>query len=276
MTREPALADIIHELWRARLFLLAGIFAGLLGGAVFLALAVPQYRGAMLVSPTTRSGTPDISALFPNNASFAMDYVRQSFGPGDSSDFMRFETILREPSVARLLLEDERIGAALEKAKRFTFETTATADTPEKLSAWLQDNVRTEPVGETRLKRIAILHPDRDFAVYLLQRLYALSDGIIRGEMEDRTEKRIAYLKTTLDRTSHPEHRRILTQLLMDQEQISMILAVNEPFAASVAEPPSSSPRPWWPRRPVVLAIFTLAGMAAGYLAALVMRKAKP
>jgi uncharacterized protein involved in exopolysaccharide biosynthesis len=52
----------------------------------------------------------------------------------------------------------------------------------------------------------------------------------------------------------------------MDQEQIAMILAVHEPFAASLAEPPDAGAKPDWPRRPLVISSFMLAGVFLGYV----------
>lgn len=263
---EPTLGDVLRDLWRARFYLLAGVLAGIVCAFLFLATAVPQYRAGMLVTPTTRSGTPDISALFPNNASFAMEYVMQSFGPGDSSDFMRFETILREASVAERLLQDEKIRKGLAAAGRYRFFGAPDIDTAPELSAWLQDNVAVDFVAQTRLKRVSLLHPDPAFAVYMLQKMYETTDGMIRVELEDKTAKRIEYLTREIDGVSHPEHRRILTKLLMDQEQIRMILAVNEPFAAALAEPPAAEARPAWPRKPIIVPAFIFAGMFAAYV----------
>jgi hypothetical protein len=276
MSAEPTLNDMLRDLWRARRALAFGAIMGLACATLFLLLAVAQYRASMLVTPTTRSGTPDISALFPNNASFAMEYVMQSFGPGDSSDFMRFETILREPTVAAVLLQDEKIRAGLGEARRSRIGGHKAPATAPQLAAWLQDHVAVEPVGQTRLKRLVLLHPDPVFAAYMLGRLYAAADNVIRAELEEKTVHRIAYLEKTLDKTSHPDHRRVLTQLLMDQEQISMVLAVNEPFAAAVAEPPAAGPRPAWPRKTLVLPGFVFAGAFAAYMIFLLRRSARP
>ena len=263
---EPTLGDVLRNLWHARLYLIAGVVVGLIGASLFLSTAIPQYRATMLVAPTTRSGTPDISALFPNNASFAMEYVMQSFGPGDSSDFMRFETILRETSVADRLLRDEKIRTGLASAQRYKFPAVADMDNSSKLAAWLQKNIVIEPVGQTRLKRISLLHPDPAFAVYMLRQMYSITDSMMRAELEDKTEKRIRYLTDELDKISNPEHKRILTKLLMDQEQINMILAVNEPYAAAIAEPAAAAPKPAWPRKSLILPAFMFAGFFAGYI----------
>lgn len=262
---EPTLGDILRDIGLAWRWIACGLLFGLMAGILFLTAAVPQYRASMLVSPTTRSGTPDISALFPNNASFTMEYVLQSFGPGDSSDFMRFETIMREPTIAGILLRDEKIKRGLQDARRYRVFPARAPDTPEKLASWLQKNVDVEPVGATRLKRLNFAHPDPVFAAYMLKSLYKATDNLIRQELEEKTTNRVNWLRAEIERTDNPEHRRVLANLLMDQEQIRMILAVDEPFAASVAEPPAAGPRPYWPRRSLFLAVFVMVGGFAAY-----------
>ncbi len=266
LRNEPTLAEVLHDLWRARYYLLAGIALGVLSAVMFFSQTVPQYRASMMVSPAMRSGAPDITSMLPNNDSFAVEYVRQNLGSGDSPDFMRFESILREPSVAKKLLEDEGVRQGLAGARRFRFSSDKAPDTPEKMAVWLQENVAVEPVGATRLKRIIILHPDPAFAVAFLGRLYKAADELIRAELLDKTDKRIAYLEQELGKVENPEHRHALTKLLMDQEQIAMIMAAGEPFSAQVAEPAYAGPRPDWPRRTVVYPVAMLTGMFLAYI----------
>ena len=261
----PTIADLVRDAWRGRRFVAGGALLGLLAGALLLLLAVPQYQAAMIVGPTTRTGTPDISSLFPDNPGFAMEFVMQSFGPGDSSDFMRFESILDEPSVAAKLLARPDIAAGLAKAKRWIAAPAPGLSTPARLAAWLSNRVDVEPVGQTRLKRITFRHPDPVFAARFLQALYDTADTLIRDELEARTAKRIAYLNRVLSIEQNPDHRRALTKLLMDQEQIAMVLAVHEPFAAQMAEPPAAAPKPAWPRKSVVLPACLLIGALGGF-----------
>ncbi len=264
--REITLADLIKDIWSARLFLFVGSVLGFILALLYLWVSVPQYKATMLISPQTRAGSPDISALFPKNASFALEYVARSFGPSDSTDFMRFEHTLRETSVAMQLMEDERIRAGVMQDRHLQFGTISPIDRAEKLAVYLQKNVRIEPVGDSLLKRVVYSHPDRDFAVYLLNALHSTADHIIRQDIRARTENRATYIEGALDRTLHPDHKRVLTSLLMEQEQVRMILAMNEPFAATVAEPPSAGVKPVWPQRPLVIVFLTMVGAFLGYV----------
>lgn len=265
-TPEPSLRDVILWAWAVRSWIAGGVVAGVLAAFIWMMLSVPQYRVTMLVGPTTRTGTPDISALFPENASFALEYVLRSFGPGDSSDFMRFETILRGPTVSAALLQDQSLQPGVNADRRWAFQGERNIDDPSALSAYLNKKVRIEPVGNTPMRRITYHHADPQFGRQLLLALYGQTDGLIRDEIRTKTDARIAWLKKTLFSSSDPEHRRMLTTLLMEQEQVRMILALDEPFAAALAEPPAVSSKPVWPDKALLFAVFALMGAATGFL----------
>lgn len=263
---EPTLSDLLADLWRAKFYLLIGGIAGLLLGFVFMAASVPHYRASMLVAPAERSSGPDIKALLPDNSSFAVQYMLNAMGSADSGDYIRFEHTLRETSVAAALLKNDRIMKGLSEASRFGFLPSRAPGTSAELASYLHDHIRVEPVGNSPLRRIIYQHPDREFAVYLLRVLHEIADGQIRDEIRGRTESREAYLQQALATTTHPDHRRALTSLLMEQEHVRMILAMDEPFAAIIAEPPAVGARPHWPRAAIIYPVLALGGMMLGFI----------
>jgi len=219
--------------------------------------------GTMLVGPTTRTGTPDISALFPENSSYALEYVLRSFGPGDSSDFMRFEAILRGPTVAARLLQDQELAHGFAEGRNWSFEAARDFENAAVLSAYLQKTIRIEPVNNTPMRRVTYRHADPDFGQRFLVALYGTTDGLIRQEIQQKAAARIVWLNETLRTTNDPEHRRMLASLLTEQEQVRMILALNEPFSAMMAEPPSVSAKPVWPDKKL---LYPLLGFIGGFL----------
>ena len=219
----------------------------------------------MVVKPTMRSDVSEASYLFPDNSNHAVDYVLHSFGPGSSSDFTLFEAILDKPTVARELLKDQRIVDGISLSGRFNLSRAPDVESYIQLSDWLKKHVKSETLVGTNLKSITFMHPDPDFAAYLLITVYSAADRIIRQDLLNKTEQRIAWLKKTINETSHPEHRKVLTELLMDQEQIRIVLAINEPQAASIAEPPATSEKPYWPRKSFVIPSFVFVGLFLAY-----------
>lgn len=264
---EPTFADLVKDLWRAKIYLLVGAVVGLALALCFLNVAVPHYRASMLIAPADRQTGPDIKALLPDNSSFAVQYLVNTIGSPDSGDFIRFEHILRAPSVAARLLDDEIILDGYKRAYAYKFQSGNSSDvTAIKLADYFKKSVAIESVGTTPLRRLVVQHPDKEFAVYLLRRLHEEADDIIRAEIRGKTKSRSAYLQEALKETIHPDHRRALASLLMEQEHVRMILAMDESFAAIIAEPPFASVKPYWPRKSVTLPIGILVGMLLGYV----------
>ena len=264
---DPTLGQTLRLFWRTKFYWLSGAVIGVCAAFFLLGIAVPHYRAEILIGPAERAANgPDIKALLPDNSSFAVQYLINTLGTSDSSDFMRFEQILRAPSVAAKLLEDKAVSYALVKDKKLrVLPDAAKIETPEKLAAYLQDKIAAEPVGTTPLRRIVYSHPDREFAVYMLEQVRSIADGIIRDEIRTRTETRAAYLQKAMAENHNPDHRRALTALLMEQEHVRMLLAMDEPFAAMVAEPAFAGARPAWPRKALVLPVFAFIGGLLGF-----------
>jgi uncharacterized protein involved in exopolysaccharide biosynthesis len=264
-TAEPTLADVFNSIWAAKRAIIFGGILGLLAAFVFMAVAVSHYRVTMMIAPSDRAPKADIKALLPDNPSFALQYLVNSVGSQDSSDFIRFENMLRGPSVAKALLADEKITGKLAKNGRFVFSGRDNVSSAQALSDLLNKKMAIETVGNTPLRRVVFDAADAEFGVYLLNQVYARADALIRSEVDGQAEARAAYLQGMLGKVSNPDHRRALTALLMEQEHIRMILGANEPYAAIIAEPPSVSVKPYWPRKSLIVAGFIFAGMIAGF-----------
>lgn len=264
---EPTLADVFGALWAARASVLIGAALGLAAAFLLLLFAVPHYRVSMLVAPAERPAQADIKTLLPDNPGFALQYLANTVGAQDSTDFTRFEHILLGPAVAgRIGAEDrQKIFEGMGQVCKFRFGCSPGRDSAAAMAELFQKTVKIEPVGNTKLRRVVFDHPSGAFGAWLLDRLYDEADRMIRAEVAERAHRRADYLKTVLGKTSHPDHRRALTSLLMEQERILMILAMDEPFAAIVAEPPAVSVRPVWPRRSLIFAGFAFAGAFLGF-----------
>jgi len=265
LTAEPTLGDLVQSVWRAKLSVVIGGVFGLIAAIVFLSVAVPHYRVTMLVGPAERAPKADIKALLPDNPSFALQYLVSTMGSQDSSDFMRFENTFRGPAVAAELLKDAKIKEGMAYNGPFVFSPSETIDSPQALSDLLQKSISIEPVGNTPLRRVSIDVSSREFGLYILNKAYTQTDALIRAEIQNQAHNRAAYLQDMLGKTNNPDHRRALTALLMEQEHIQMILGANEAYAAIIAEAPSVSVKPWWPRKSLILAGFIFAGMVLGF-----------
>ena len=270
---EPTLADLLVDLWHVRVWLLVGAFIGAVCAFIFISSAIPQYKTSMIIGPAERHSSTDFKALLPENSGFAVQYLVDSFGKADSSDFIRFENILREQSVAAALHADAASRNIIQADRSFSFSAVPATDSAADIALYLQQGLNIEPVGSSPLKKVILYHPDAEDAVALLRQLVLIADNLIKADAQDSARKRTAYLKEELSTALHPDHRQALTTLLMKQEHLQMILAMEEPFAAVMVEPPSASARPVWPRTSLYVSVILLISVMLAYLASLVYRQ---
>ena len=271
---EPTLAELLDDVWRARVVLLAGAVAGIVLALVFMTICVPQYRATMLVAPAASSIGADVNAPLPDKSVSVTQTVRTVPETINFGNYTQFEHTLRETSVAAALLRQPETMAGISKARRFIVGNAPSLETAEDLADYLRDHISIEPVGTTSLRRLVYKHPDRQFAVHMLRALHGVADDLIRQESRERIREREDYLQEVLESVDHPDHRRALTMLLMEQEHLEMILAMDEPFAAAIIEPPAAGTHPYWPRAAIVLPVFMLAGMMIGFVLHRVRREA--
>lgn len=258
---EATLGDVLREAWRAKFFIIAFSLSGFCAAAFWTAVATPYYKAQMIVSPASPMNGAEVSSLMANDNLFALRFLMQRVGTSNSSDFLRFENIYDGPRVAALLLDDPKIIEGLRRDERFKGATA------ELFSEYLQKRVDLEPVGGSPLRKLVYWHPDRNFSAYLLKQLHAASDALIRRTIREETEGRIAHLQKAVAETQNPEHRRVLTTLLLEQERLRMLVSIEQSYAAAVIEPASASARPLWPDAKLLLTLFSLAGAILGFAA---------
>lgn len=244
---DAGFADMLRDLWRARLFVLCGALAGLALAAGMLALGVPHYRATMIVGPVAVKD----AAPVPDTA--------------DPLGFARFEAIMRGPRVAAALRADAAIMAGLRGAARWRIGAPPRVDDDAYMAHYLDKRIGIVPVGDTALRRITFDHPDKAFAAALLRAVYAATDELIHEEQRALAQSRAAQISARLRATDNPDHRRALTGALLGEEQAQMMLAIEQPYAALVAEPPAAGMRPHWPRPELVIPVLVLAGMVLGF-----------
>lgn len=261
---EPTLADILRDFWRARLFVMAGAFLALLVATLFILFTTPLYKGSMIVAPADGYALGDYASSVADGQSLDLPFWRPKDQEGVSTDFYRFVYTATGASVAAILLKDQSVLSGIAKDGRWGGKGKDwTAD---ELAEYLDRYIKIEHLGTTPLRRLSYQHPDPVFAAALLRKIHLVADQLIRRDRRRHSESRISYLQDALQKTINPDHRRGITNLLMQQEHIRMLANLDEAYAAIVVEPASSTSRPVWPRKTMILAAFIMLGMMGGYL----------
>lgn len=251
---EQTLGALMREIWAGRAWVLAGALIGLVVAFVLMQAAVPHYAAQMVLAPAS-----------PMNMASGSDEdaARPS---AETMSYERFEASFKGVAVAGLLLRDPEITAGLARDKAFVFSKSEDAWSAEKLAEYIARRVEVDPVGESSLRILRYLHPDGEFAVMFLQRLHNVSDGLIRHGLRREVNERIAYLNKAIVENHNPEHRRALTDLLMEQERLRMLVSIDQPYAAALVVPAAASVKAHWPDGFLVYAGFGFAGALLGFV----------
>lgn len=237
---EPTLADLLKDLWAAKLFLLLGSVLGLVIVFISLRFVTPEYKAQMIIAPADGYALGDYASSLNYDRMASLPFWRPSDPEGVSTDYYRFIHTLRGPSVAEILLKDKSV---VEEIKR----DLAAEVSAESLAAYLDKHVRIEQIGATPLRRMVYYYPDKEFAAAFLRKLHLVADQLIRRDRKLQSKNRIQYLKQALDTTRDPDHRKIITNLLMQQEHVQMLANLDEAYAAIIVEPAATGPKPDWP-----------------------------
>ena len=257
------LGDLLRGIWQAKLFLLVGLVVGILCSAGFLWVSVPHYQAGMMIGPA--------QVMAVNQVMQDRDDDRVSMNPAEQK-FIQFQVIYKGVSVASLLLRDPRIVEGLRDDRAFMYGKGQQEWNARELSDYIARRVWFDDFGETVLKSLNYQHSDPIFAAYFLQQIHRVSDQIIRADMRKSVDGRIVYLERESAKVMNPEHRRIMTDLLMEQERARMVVLMDEPVAANIIEGAAVNARPVWPNGYLVLGGFSVLGLMMGYLAFGVMQ----
>ena len=263
MEREPTLADLLKDIWAARIHI--ALFAAAFAIAAFLVILVstPLYRGSVIVAPADGYALGDYASSVSDGERMSLPFWRPKDQEGVSTDFYRFIYTIQGSAVAAILLKDESVLSGI--ARDGNWSDKADQWTADELADYLARNIKIEHLGTTPLRRISYKHPDPVFAAAFLRKVHLVADQLIRRDRRQQSQSRIKYLQNTLQKTANPDHRKGIADLLMQQEHIQMLANLDEPYAAIVVEPPASTPKPVWPAKPLLFGVFVLLGAATGY-----------
>lgn len=260
---DKSVMDVMQDLWAARRLVMIGVAIFLTLAIGFLGFSTPYSKAEMLVMPANPMGE-FLDAPMPMNEG-TLSPQRQKEAVHDQA-FLRFENSYSGVRVASILLQNKEIIAGLARDRVLVFGAGQKFDTPQELSAYIKKRVRIEPVSGTPLRRLMYLHPDPVFAARFLSHIYAVTDELIRAQTLKEVQARAAYLDQMIAQNSDADHRRVLTNILMAQERLRMLVSIDQSFSATIIEPPFSSPKPVWPDWKIVIPVFLILGVLCGFV----------
>ncbi|MEM6781501.1 MAG: Wzz/FepE/Etk N-terminal domain-containing protein [Pseudomonadota bacterium] len=265
---EPTLVDVLADIWAVKFTILICALVGVLAVFVFMRIATPEYKAQMIIAPADGYALGDYASSFNYERMTSLPFWRPSDAEGVSTDYYRLIHTLRGPSVAEILLKDRSVIAGIEK-------DLGSPPSAEGLADYLDRHIRVEQIGATPLRRLTYYHADKAFASAFLRKIHLVSDQLIRRDRKIQSKNRIGYLEEALDTTRHPDHRKIITNLLMQQEHVQMLANLDEAYAAIVVEPAATGPKPDWPNPYLFYPAGLLIGAFLGFVFGSVLRARK-
>ena len=258
--KELSLNDLLYSFWQAKIHILVMIILAGALALIFLLLVTPKYKAEMIVAPADGYALGDYASSIQYDRIASLPFWRPKDSDGASTDFYRFVYTLKGAAAAKLLMQDDSVVRGIRSDEKENIKT------PEELAIYLSRHIEVDPLGATPLRRIHYSHPDPEFAAAMLRKIHLVADQMIRRDRRRQSQSRIEYLQNALQKTMNPDHRKGITNLLMQQEHIQMLANLDEAYAAIIVEPASASPKPTWPNKPLVLGVFLLLGAFMGYL----------
>ncbi len=257
---EKTLFDVLRDIWRAKFYMLFFCCLFIFLSFVFLGFSNSYYRAEMVLAPAMPMGQGRAAQRQEGTIQVQVSDLQSDVV------FLRFEATYSGVSVANILMKDQNVLDVLAFDRPFVFSDAPNAKHAEGLSEYLKARVLLEPVSGTSLRRLVYLHPNKDFAKAMIARIHRITDEMIRVRFLHAVNERIDYLNSALSRTQNPDHRRSLVLLLMEQERLKMLVSLDQPFAASIVEPPSVSAKPRWPDPYLIYPVFMFVGLLIGFV----------
>ena len=260
MSEEISLRQLLILFWRAKYVIVVCVILTCVAGFFFIKVTTPAYRATMIVAPADGYALGDYASSIQYDRIAALPFWRPKDKEGESTDFYRFIYTLRGPSVAKILLLDKNV---LSKINEFSKKEI---QSEEELAQYLTKNLRIDPMGATPLRKITYHHPDAEFSAAMLRKLHLVADQMIRRDRRRQSQSRISYLNEALSKNQNPDHRRGITNLLMQQEHVQMLANLDEAYSAIIVEPASHSPHPVWPNKVLIYALAGFIGCFIGFI----------
>ena len=262
-----SLRELLQQFWKAKVYItIFMIVAGLLA-FVFVTLTIPKYKATMIVAPADGYALGDYASKIQYDRIAALPFWRPKDQEGASTDFYRFVHTMRGSAASKILMQDQPFLQGVNQNLKDKI------DTPEKLAKYLDKKLRIDPLGATPLRKISYYHQDKEFAVAMLRKIHLVADQMIRRDRRQQSQSRIEYLENSMKKTLNPDHRKVITNLLMQQEHVQMLANLDEAYAAIVVEPSSHSPEPVWPNKLFTYFAALFCGFFIGFMMWSLMRK---
>ncbi len=285
------LVELARDLRRRWSWIAVSALLGLVVAFGYLNVAKTRYTTTLRITPavSSQAGLSGTLSRLGGLASLAGVSVRQ--GAEGASPFDLYLDRLTSRELAAQLAGDKRVMRTA-FAREWDASTGTFRDRPgplrpirnllyglagqdvpdwtppgaERLQIYLAKTVVVSPPGpkDPPITTLIVDTPDPDFGMHLLGALHRQADADVRASSLERARQYAAHLGQKLATTEVAEHRRTLSEALLEQERAVMMATSEGPYAALPLEPASGPSKPTSPKPVPALAIGLIAGAILG------------
>jgi hypothetical protein len=123
------------------------------------------------------------------------------------------------------------------------------------LADYVGGAVQVEDIEGSPFFRVYVRHPNRDFALYLLEIVYKEADALLGARDRHKQIRNRTYLEAQLETVQLAEVRSALLAMLMQQEQKAMLVNAEPPYTIKVLEAPWVAKQPNEPKLSRIIAV---------------------
>lgn len=286
------LAQILHNIWARRWLIVAVWLVVILLGCMHLYRATPKYTASMSLLLSTEQGSGGGSSGVSGLPSV---FAGLRLGADASKDLVLFQQRMGTEAVAARVLEAnpeiaEKLYGNLwdaekeewkkPKPKLFSISgalnrlagmETWTTPGVKRFAGFVRGQISVSIDKLTGIMTLSFNHQDQEFALQVLQEVHRATEEITRADSIERTDQRIAYLRSRALNESMLEYRNTLFSLLMNEEKKRMMLDKSVPFYISVFSPATVTDSHTEPKPMLIFGICFVLGLVLGVFVALII-----
>jgi hypothetical protein len=277
---------LVRELWRWKWLLILAALIGVAMGVKNAHEYSPMYEAQMIVAPAS-----DGSFTLPTGGGGSLFGAAQSFGligkgGAANSSFDHFKQTIRSRGLAEVLQNKHGLLQTVYRGswdtknntwispkvdetslrwriKRFFHYNFPQVPDQGTLAGYIGGMVKIGPVKASPFFKISVEHPDRDFALHLLEVVHTEADALIAASNRRKQKHDKRYLESQLKKTQLAEVRSTLLAMLMQREQKAMVVNSEPPHTIKILE------SPWVSKQPKEPQLLRIIGVPAGIALAL-------
>ncbi len=284
--------DLVRDIWSAKWTLFGAIVAAILLSILSLKFADKSYTSSAVLGPAESTAQQRMGSSLGQLAG-AASLLGVNIGGSNDTDFVKFKIMLGTERLAAAVLADKSVYGTLfgpswdAKHNRWvrpsgiSFEIKDALKgllglpqwapvAPSELKTYLADHLGIFTDKMTGYVTLSISGTNPHDAAYLLTKIIRSADELIRQDVKNRSQGRIAYLQQALTRTMPQDQREAIITVLSAQEKTLMMTSADRSYSIDVIDPPTESHIPSSPQARPTMQFYILMLLVIVMIAAVV------